>query len=85
MFEYFYNEIFRSVIIGFGSLFNGIQIKKKDEGGDDFSVIKVPLAYGPTQKFLARLQQNPDLNHPTQMTLPRMSFEFTNLAYDPTR
>ena len=85
MFEYFYNEIFRSVIIGFGSLFNGIQIKKKDEGGDDFSVIKVPLAYGPTQKFLARLQQNPDLNHPTQMTLPRMSFEFTNLAYDPSR
>ena len=85
MFEYFYNEIFRSVIIGFGSLFNGIQIKKKDESGDDFSVIKVPLAYGPTQKFLARLQQNPDLNHPTQMTLPRMSFEFTNLAYDPTR
>tara|TARA_B100000965_G_scaffold115691_1_gene95462 strand:+ start:9321 stop:10319 length:999 start_codon:yes stop_codon:yes gene_type:complete len=85
MFEYFYNEIFRSVIIGFGSLFNGIQIKKKDESGDDFSVIKVPLAYGPTQKFLARLQQNPDLNHPTQMTLPRMSFEFTNLAYDPSR
>ena len=85
MFDYFYNEIFRSVIIGFGSLFNGIQIKKKDESGDDFSVIKVPLAYGPTQKFLARLQQNPDLNHPTQMTLPRMSFEFTALAYDPSR
>ena len=85
MFEYFYNEIFRSVIIGFGSLFNGIQIKKKDESDDTFSVVKVPLAYGPTQKFLARLQQNPDLNHPTQMTLPRMSFEFTNLAYDPSR
>ena len=41
--------------------------------------------YGPTQKFLARLNQNPDLNHPTQMTLPRMSFEFTNLVYDPSR
>jgi len=85
MFEYFYNEIFRSVIIGFGSLFNGIQIQKKDESDDTFSVIKVPLAYGPTQKFLARLQQNPDLNHPTQMTLPRMSFEFTKLQYDPSR
>ena len=85
MFEYYYNEIFRSVIIGFGSLFNGIQIQKKDESDNTFSVIKVPLAYGPTQKFLARLQQNPDLNHPTQMTLPRMSFEFTNLSYDPTR
>lgn len=85
MFEYFYNEIFRSVIIGFGSLFNGIQIRKKDSDNDIFSVIEVPLAYGPTQKFLARLQQNPDLNHPTQMTLPRMSFEFIDLTYDPTR
>ena len=85
MFEYFYNEIFRSVIIGFGSMFNGIQIKHKDDSDDTTSIIKVPLAYGPTQKFLARLNQNPDLNHPTQMTLPRMSFEFTNLAYDPSR
>ena len=85
MFEYFYNEIFRSVIIGFGSLFNGIQIHHKDENGSTFSVIKVPLAYGPTQKFLARLKQNPDLNAPVQMTLPRMSFEFTNLEYDSSR
>jgi len=85
MFEYFYNEIFRSVIIGFGSLFNGIQIQHKDENDSTFSVIKVPLAYGPTQKFLARLQQNPDLNAPVQITLPRMSFEFTNLAYDSSR
>ena len=66
-------------------MFNGIQIKHKDENDDTFSIIKVPLAYGPTQKFLARLEQNPDLNHPVQMTLPRMSFEFTNLQYDPTR
>jgi len=85
MFEYFYNEIFRSVIIGFGSLFNGIQIKKKDESDNTFSVIKVPLAYGPTQKFLARLEQNPDLNHPTQITLPRMSFELVDMRYDPSR
>jgi hypothetical protein len=85
MFEYFYNEIFRSVIIGFGSLFNGIQIQHKDENDTTFSVIKVPLAYGPTQKFLARLKQNPDLNAPVQMTLPRMSFEFTNLSYDSSR
>ena len=79
MFEYFYNEIFRSVIIGFGTLFNGIQVKK--DSGD----IRVPLAYGPTQKFLARMQQDVDLNRPTQITLPRMSFEFLGLQYDPTR
>lgn len=85
MFEYFYNEIFKSVIIGFGSLFNGIQVQKKNDQDETFSVIKVPLAYGPTQKFLARMQQNPDLNAPVQMTLPRMSFEFTALEYDPSR
>ncbi len=79
MFEYFYNEIFRSVIIGFGSIFNGIEVKKSN------SVIKVPLAYGPTQKFLARMQQEADLNKPISITMPRMSFEFLGLQYDPTR
>lgn len=85
MFEYFYNEIFRSVIIGFGTLFNGIEIQHKDSEDDVFSTIKVPLAYGPTQKFLARMQQEADLNRPVQITLPRMSFEFTGLTYDPSR
>jgi len=85
MFEYFYNEIFRSVIIGFGSLFNGIEIQHKNSDDDTVSVIKVPLAYGPTQKFLARMQQEADLNRPVQITLPRMSFEFIGLQYDPGR
>ena len=85
MFEHFYNEIFRSVIIAFGSLFNGVEIHKKDANDDTFSIIKVPLAYGPTQKFLARLEQQPDLNKSVQMTLPRMSFEFTGLTYDSSR
>jgi hypothetical protein len=85
MFEYFYNEVFRSVIIGFGSLFNGIEIKHKDSSDDSVSIVKVPLAYGPTQKFLARLEQQPDLNKPVQMTLPRMSFEFIGVQYDASR
>ncbi len=85
MFEYFYNEILRRTVIAFGSLFNNISIKHTDSSGNVVSVIKVPLAYGPTQKFLARLEQVPDLNKPTQITLPRMSFEFTGLTYDPSR
>ena len=85
MFEYFYNEILRRTIISFGTLFNDITIKKSDSSDDVVSVVKVPLAYGPTQKFLARLEQSPDLNKPFAITLPRMSFEFTGLTYDPTR
>ena len=79
MFEYFYNEIFRKTIIGFGTLFNDLTIKQED------STVKVPLAYGPTQKFLARLEESPDLSKRTSLTLPRMSFEFTGLNYDPSR
>ena len=79
MFEYFYNEIMRRTIIAFGTLFNGITVK--NEG----SVLRVPLAYGPIQKFLARIEQSPDLNKPTAITLPRMSFEYTGMTYDPSR
>ena len=74
MFEYFYNEILRRTIISFGTLFNDISIKKTDSGDDVFSVVKVPLAYGPTQKFLARLEQSPDLNKPFAITLPKDVF-----------
>ena len=79
MFEYFYNEILRKTIISFGTLFNGITIKQ------DGSTVKVPLAYGPTQKFLARLDQAPNLSQATQISLPRMSFEFTGMTYDSSR
>ena len=79
MFEYFYNEILRRTIIGFGTLFNSMEIRQDD------SVVRVPLAYGPTQKFLARIEQSPDLNKPMAIGLPRMSFEFTGLTYDPSR
>lgn len=85
MFEYFYHEILRSTIVAFGTLFNDISIKHTNDSDNVTSVIKVPLAYGPTQKFLARLEQVPNLNKPVQITLPRMSFEFTALNYDPSR
>ena len=84
MFEYFYHEIFRKTIIGFGTLFNDISIKHTDDDGNE-QVQKVPLAYGPIQKFLARLEQSPDLNKRVQITLPRMSFEFVGLTYDSSR
>tara|TARA_Y100000593_G_C4322010_1_gene344310 strand:+ start:8572 stop:9561 length:990 start_codon:yes stop_codon:yes gene_type:complete len=79
MFEYFYNEILRKTIIGFGTLFNDLTIKQEN------SVVKVPLAYGPVQKFLARLEQAPNLSQAVQISLPRMSFEFIGLTYDPAR
>ena len=85
MFEYFYNEILRKTVIAFGTLFNNIEIHHTNSSNEVVSILKVPLAYGPTQKFLARLEQSPDLNKSTAITLPRMSFEFTGLTYDPGR
>ena len=85
MFEYFYHEILRRTIVSFGSLFNNISIKHDNNNNNTVSVIKVPLSYGPTQKFLARLEQSPDLNKPIQISLPRMSFELVGLSYDSTR
>ena len=82
---YFYHEILRKTVIGFGTLFNNINIRHKDSSGTNFSVMKVPLAYGPMQKFLARIQQQPDLEREIAITLPRLSFEMQGLQYDPTR
>mgnify|MGYP001185171139 FL=1 len=83
--NYFYHEIIRKTVIAFGTLFNDIHVRHQDQAGNDISDIKVPVAYGPRQKFLARIQQQPELNKATQITLPRMSFEITNISYDSSR
>ena len=82
---YFYHEILRRTVISFGTVFNDIHIRHKNSTGGDISDMRVPLAYGPMQKFLARLEQQPELNKAVQITLPRMSFETTDISYDPTR
>ena len=81
----FTTKFLRRTIISFGTLFNSITIKQTNTSDSVVNVVRVPLAYGPTQKFLARLEQSPDLNKSTSLSLPRMSFEFTGLTYDPSR
>ena len=82
---YYYHQIVRKTIIGFGTLFNNIYVRHETQEGVTAQEMKVPLAYGPSQKFLARLEQQPDLNKMVAITLPRMSFEMTDIAYDATR
>jgi len=81
---YVYHEIIRKTIIGFGTLFNNIELRRSAEDGTIQSM-KVPLAYGPKQKFLSRLRQQPNLNQKIQITLPRISFEVNGFSYDPSR
>ena len=82
---YNYNQILRKCVVGFGTLFNNLEIRKFNEDGSVYQRMKVPLAYGPSQKFLARLEQQPDLGRPNAITLPRLSFEMTGMEYDPSR
>tara|TARA_A200000159_G_scaffold142885_1_gene146699 strand:- start:2838 stop:3623 length:786 start_codon:yes stop_codon:yes gene_type:complete len=76
---YTYHEIFRRSVVAFGTLFNNIELRRSDE------VMKVPLAYGPKAKFLARLDQVDPVNKRIQITLPRISFEINGISYDPGR
>ena len=82
---HFYNEAIRKTVIGFGTLFNNIEIVKKDNAGTVIEAEKVPLAYGPKNKFLYRLDQSPDVTKKVAIKLPRLYFELTNVTYDSTR
>lgn len=92
MFSHYYHRIFRKVVVGFGTLFNDIYVAKYDDANVEISRRRVPLGYGPHQKFLARLNQvnapgrgSEDIKNQLEMTLPRMSFQITNITYDSTR
>ena len=83
--QYFYNESLRKCIIAFGSMFNGIYITRKNAAGTDSQSLKVPLAYGPKQKFMVRLDADPNLDQKVAITLPRIGFEIAGLDYAPSR
>jgi len=84
--KHFYHESLRKVVVAFGTIFNNITIHRTDSSGNVVQSIKVPLAYSPKEKFLARLEQQPNLdNREFSITLPRMGFEITGLAYDSSR
>ena len=83
--QQFYHETIRNVVVGFGTIFNNIQLVRKDNSGVIQQTMKVPLAYGPRQKFLVRLGDDADLTKAAAVTLPRIGFEITGLTYDPGR
>jgi len=80
---HFYNQAIKKTVVGFGTLFNNLAVKDIDPQ-DPTKVLgqqKVGLAYAPKEKFLTRLEENPDLSK-TSITLPRMYFEMTGISYD---
>ena len=83
--QQFYHETMRKVIISFGTLFNNINLVRKNNTGAIVQTMKVPLAYGPKQKWLSRLDADASLNTKVAITLPRLYFEMNSIDYDPTR
>ena len=84
--QYFYNEGLRRLTIAFGQIFNNIVVQTTSSTGAVTKRMRVPLAYAPKEKFLARLEQQPSLdNREFAITLPRIGFEISALGYDPSR
>lgn len=75
------NDTIRKYVIYFGSLFNDIYLTRDDEDGSRAQTFKVPLNYGPRDKFLARLEGDKTLDRNIAIQLPRMSFEIINYSY----
>lgn len=79
------HDTLRKYIIVFGTLFNDIYINRNNNAGEVIQTLKIPLTYGPKDKVLARLEQNPTLDNQVGIVLPRITFEMTSMEYDPTR
>jgi len=83
--QQFYHETIRKIIVSFGTIFNNVQIVRKNSSGNITQSMKVPLAYGPKQKFLTRIREDASISKTTAITLPRIAFEIQTLSYDTTR
>ena len=75
MFGQYYHGTIRKYIIAFGNLFNDIIIARLNTAGERIQAIEVPIAYGPKEKWLVRLKQDPNLEQNIGITLPRIGFE----------
>ena len=83
--QQYYHETIRKIKVSFGTIFNNVQIVRKNSSGNITQSMKVPLAYGPKQKFLTRIREDASISKTTAITLPRIAFEIQTLSYDTTR
>ena len=81
----FYHQTIRKYVAAFGTLFNDINVERKNSSGVVVERLKVPLAYGPKQKFLLAIQETSSNRRVTAARTPRMGFALTGVSYDTTR
>lgn len=83
--NYSYHKIIRKVIVAFGDMFNNIKLARYDANGVEQEHFLVPLLYGGKEKYVSRLEGDPNLDKKVQITLPVMSYEMTDMSYDAGR
>lgn len=81
----YYHGLIRKTIVAFGRLFSDIRIPRYDNDGVLQQTVAVPIAYAPKEKWIVRIESDPNLENHTYTVLPRLSFEITGYAYDSLR
>jgi len=81
----FYHHTLRKLVASFGSIFANIYLIKRGENSNEIERIKVPLSYGPSERYLVRNIDDSDLTKSFAIKLPRMSFEIKSVEYDSQR
>ena len=81
----FYHQTIRKYVAVFGTLFNDINIERKNSSGTVVERLKVPLAYGPKQKWLLAVQDTTADRKVIATRTPRMGFAMTGVSYDTVR
>jgi hypothetical protein len=81
----YYHQSIRKYIIAFGNLFSDITIQRLNNAGVRIQTIGVPIAYGPKESFLVRINQDPNLDKDVMVQVPRIGFEIVGMNYDGRR
>ena len=84
----YYHQTIRKYVAVFGTLFNDINVVRRDASDVIKEQIKVPIAYSPRDRWILRLRRARGVSGTDEavaMTLPRMGFDLTAITYDGTR
>ena len=80
----YYHETIRKYVAVFGTLFNDINIQRRNSAGIITEQIKVPIAYEAKDKLILRTRAV-QADGGVAVSLPRMGFVMNGIAYDGTR
>lgn len=84
----FYHALIRKLVVAFGHLFSDIYIERRQ--GDSVSgpviqTLQIPVSYSNKEKWIVKIDSDPNLTNHTYTTLPRMAFEIVGYNYDASR